>query len=273
MRRSFAPPPPDRRRAFQRSLDSTGNHQLVLHTGWGSGCNRPLALALAAAWEKKTGIGITFWANNDCILLLLPGPIQPEELFSLLTPSRLAEQMRSALEKSGLFGAVFRECAGRALLLPKKSFRQRQPLWLNRMRARRLLEAVSGYGDFPVIQECWRECLQERFDLPTLARLLEEVQEGRIALAEAWTTTPSPFAAEVLWRQTNVRMYQDDTPEAGGPARLAADLVARAAADSRLRPASRPRRWPCSNPACSGPPRDTHPSPRTTCSPMSGSGL
>ena len=63
----------------------------------------------------------------------------------------LERLLRRRLEGSGFFGARFRENAGRALLLPRSDFRRRVPLWLTRLRSKRLLEAVSRYPDFPML--------------------------------------------------------------------------------------------------------------------------
>ena len=221
---------------FNDPLNRTDNKQVILHTLWGIPRNRPFAFALASAWEKRYGFPLTTWVNNNCVLLLLPAAFKTGELFDLLEPESLHLQLQTALEKSGYFGSRFRENAARALLLPKRGFRRRQPLWLNRLRAKKLIAAVSGYSDFPITRETWRECLQD-FDMDGLKERLEEIRDGRIQIHECFTTTPSPFAADLIWRQTNHHMYQDDTPAGSGGQRLKSGLIAELAADNRLRPA------------------------------------
>ena len=186
--------------------------QVIVHTLWGGKVNRPFALALAAAWEQKFGYPLEFYVNNSGIMLTLPQGFVPGDLFSLVPPQNLESLLRSKLESSGFFGAKFRENAGRALLLPRGDFKKRMPLWLNRLRAKKLLAAVLPYGDFPIIVETWRTCLQEEFDLSALKQLLEEISDGRIRISEAVTGRPSPFASDLVWRRTNKYIYEDDTP-------------------------------------------------------------
>jgi ATP-dependent Lhr-like helicase len=210
--------------------------QAILHTLWGNGVNRPLSFALAAAWEKEFGSPLQAFHNNDGISLLLPHGFDVRELFSLVTPENIETLLRLTLESTGFFGARFRENAGRALLLPKTSFRKRMPLWLNRLRSRKLLGAVSRYRDFPILVETWRSCLQDDFDLLTLRRLLAEIQDGEIRIGETRTTVASPFARGLIWQQTNKYLYEDDTPEVRRLSGLGSDLIRELALSPHLRP-------------------------------------
>jgi ATP-dependent Lhr-like helicase len=157
-------------------------------------------------------------------------------LLELVRPENLEQLLRLRLERTGFFGARFRESAGRALLLPRAGFRRRTPLWLNRQRSKKLLERVSSYEDFPVLVETWRTCLQDSFDLAGLKRLLDELEAGEIGLSITATASPSPFADHVVWKQTNRLMYEDDTPAGVGGSRLSQDLLQELVFSSQLRP-------------------------------------
>ena len=215
---------------------TVGQRQVILHTGWGGRVNRPLVLALAAAWEKEHGEPLQVEQDNDCLLLLLPEKIDPIHLMRRVHPDNVERLLRERLEKSGFFGARFRENAGRALLLPRGDFRRRVPLWFNRQRAKKLLSSVGRYGDFPILVETWRTCLQDEFDLDSLARVLTELEDGDIGWTEISTTSPSPFAADIVWKQTNRLMYEDDQPEGPGRTPLRHDLLRELVLGSQLRP-------------------------------------
>ena len=174
--------------------------------------------------------------NDDCILLLLPHEFSTGELFALVTPENIERLLRRTLETSGFFGARFRENAGRALLLPRADFKRRLPLWLNRLRAKKLMDAVLPYPDFPLLLETWRTCLQDEFDLENLKRLLDEVRTGQVRVTEATTAAPSPFAEGLVWQQTNTHMYEDDTPVSGKASDLSGELLKEVLFSTRLRP-------------------------------------
>lgn len=215
---------------------SGGSRQLVLHTVWGGRVNRPFAYALAAAWRAQLGGHPEVIHGDDCITVTHPAGAEPDDPFALVPPERIEELLRKELEHTGFFGARFREAAGRALLLPRAGGRRRTPLWLNRQRAKEMLELVSEHGDFPLVLEAWRECLHDAFELDALRERLAEIADGVTAVHHVTTDAPSPFAEQVAWRQTNRLMYEDDRPARAADSRLRPDLVRELAFASHLRP-------------------------------------
>ncbi|MBN1189415.1 MAG: DEAD/DEAH box helicase [Dehalococcoidales bacterium] len=211
-------------------------NQLVLHTIWGNRVNRPLSMALEAAWEERSGQRLEIYTSNDCIVFQLPPEMQSGEVLSLVSSNRVESLLRRRLEKSGFFGARFRECAGRALLLPRSRMGERMPLWMNRLRSQKLLNAVSGYEDFPILLEAWRSCLADEFDLVSLKQVLAELESGVIHWSEAHTAAMSPMAQHIVWRQTNDYMYMGDEPAAGTASRLRDDLLQHVVFTPSIRP-------------------------------------
>ena len=210
--------------------------QLVIHSFWGGRLNRPWALALEAAWRERSDAAPEIHADNNAIVLQVKDALVPEELLGWVTPENLDGYLRQSLERSGFFGARFRECAGRALLLTKRRFNQRLPLWMSRLQAKKLMAATAKYPDFPVLLETWRTCLTDEFDLPALRRLLGELADGSLPWTLAHTATPSPFAKNLTFDQISRYMYADDTPERTEASALTDDLIAQAVGDERLRP-------------------------------------
>jgi ATP-dependent Lhr-like helicase len=214
----------------------SGNGKLLLHTGWGGRVNRPLAIALSAAWEERYESMLELEHDNDCLLLTVPPDFELDELFDLVRPDNVEALLRRRLEQTGFFGARFRENAGRALLLPRSDFRRRIPLWVQRERGKKLLKAVKRYEDFPLLVETWRTCLHDEFELEALKLVLGELAEGQIRVSEVTTSAPSPFAADLLWKQTNRLMYEDDLPEAAAGPGLSQELLRELVFSPQLRP-------------------------------------
>ena len=218
---------------------SYGEQMLVLHTGWGGRVNRPIALALKGAWREHFDGEPEIVADDDSIVIQQVTLPPPEQVLTLVTPDRLKPLLRSTLEGSGFFGARFRECAGRALVLSKAHFKERLPLWMSRLQAKKLMTAVKTYADFPVLLESWRTCLEDEFDLPAAEQVLDELQRGEVAWSFVQSATPSPFAANITWSQINRYMYADDTPERDNASGLSEALINQAIADPALRPTIR----------------------------------
>ncbi|MGA1870494.1 MAG: DEAD/DEAH box helicase [bacterium] len=225
---------------FQDPLNRSDSKQVILHTFWGSRLNLPFSIALSQSWEEHYHYPLHIFQDNDCILLNLPDHFSVQDLFHFVTPENINILLRKRLAKTGIFGACFRENAGRALLLPKQSFHKRMPLWLNRLRSKKLLHAVMHYENFPICAETFRTCSQDIFDLSNLIRVLDEIREGIIIVKEVSTRVPSPFCANVIWQQTNKFMYEDDAPSDGATFQLKRDIVEDLVFTPELRPTLSP---------------------------------
>jgi ATP-dependent Lhr-like helicase len=212
-------------------------NQIVMHTLWGGRVNRPFAMALEAAWEQRYGCRPEVYSSNDCVLLQLPNDVGGHDIISLARSSAVQDLLRKKLEGSGFFGARFRECAGRALLLTRRKMNERMPLWLNRLRSQKLLESMLSSEDFPILLETWRTCLRDEFDLSALVTVLSELESGTITWSETHTTHPSPMAQSVTWPQINQYMYMGDEMRSGKSSRLRSDLLNEVVLSPELRPA------------------------------------
>src|ERR671923_34818 len=113
---------------------------------------------------------------------------------------------------SALFASRFRECAARALLLPRRRPDRRTPLWQQRQRSAGLLQVASRYGSFPVVLETMRECLPDVFDLPGLKELMAQVASRQVRVVEVDTPFPSPFASSLQFGYVAAFMYEGDAP-------------------------------------------------------------
>lgn len=214
--------------------------QLVIHSIAGGAVNRPWGLALAARWRDRLGEQPEVFTSNDVIVVQGGGDVADEVLADLLCPTGLVELLREELEDSGVFGARFRESAGRSLLIRRNRFGERLPLWMSRLASQRLLARVQRYPDFPVLLEAWRSCLEEAFDLDRLGALVDRLEDRSLRLGDVTTGHPSPFAAESGWRQINEYMYADDRPWTRRSSAVSATLVETAVRDARLRPTVEP---------------------------------
>ena len=214
--------------------------QIVLHTTWGGRVNRPLALALEAAWRARFPGEADVHADNNAIVVQIKEDVDPALFLSLVTPANFESLLRESLEGSDFFGARFRECAGRALLLTKRSFKRRMPLWMTRLQAKKLLTATKPLADFPIVLETWRTCLKDEFDLEAAFHVLERLASGDLDWSLATVSSPSPFAAGIAFNQIGRYMYADDAPERGDRSALSDDLIRQAVFDHSLRPALTP---------------------------------
>ena len=205
--------PDEQTLVLERFTDELGDWRVVLHTPFGKGVNAAWALATGWRVAQETGMDAQAVAGDDGIVLRLPqGEKEPDGSLFQFDADEIADIVTEQVGNSALFAARFRECAARALLLPRRNPGQRAPLWQQRQRAEQLLDVARNYPSFPIILETVRECLQDVYDLPALQEVVRELSTRRIRIAEVTTDQPSPFASSLLFNYTGAFMYEGDTP-------------------------------------------------------------
>ena len=130
----------------------------------------------------------------------------------LIEPEDIEELVVATLPQTALFSSRFRECAGRALLLPRRRPDQRTPLWQQRQKAADLLAVAAKYPTFPILLEASRECLQDVFDVPALRDVLGQLRSRAVRVVTVDTTKPSPMAQSLLFNWIAAYMYEGDAP-------------------------------------------------------------
>ncbi|WP_432557424.1 ATP-dependent helicase [Granulicoccus sp. GXG6511] len=206
--------PTDTTLVLERFRDDLGDWQLCLHSGLGTPVLSAWALAIGRNAREQHGIDVQATATNDGIVIRVPDTDGQPPGAELLTfdPDELVRLITEEVGGSALFASRFRECAARALLLPRRDPRARAPLWQQRMRAAQLLEVAAGHPDFPITLETMRECLHDVFDLSGLERVQRAVNAREIRVVEVETPRPSPFARSLLFGYVGQFVYEGDTP-------------------------------------------------------------
>ncbi|MGA2928155.1 MAG: DEAD/DEAH box helicase, partial [Solirubrobacteraceae bacterium] len=210
--------PSDRAVVIERFRDEIGDWRVCVLSPFGGRVHAAWGLALSARIREELGLESDAIWSDDGIIVHLPDAdrLDPARLAELvlIEPDEVEDRVVAELSCSALFGARFRENAGRALLIPRARPGKRTPLWQQRLKAQSLLEVAKRYGEFPVILETYRECLRDVLDVPGLVDVLAQLHSRELSLVEVETPTASPFASSLLFDYVATYMYEGDTPNA-----------------------------------------------------------
>ena len=156
----------------ERSRDELGDWRLIVHSPYGRRVHAPWALAIDRRLREDRDMGAAAMASDDGIVIRIPDSDAEPPGADLIRfePDELERIVETEAGGTALFASRFRECAARALLLPKRDPARRAPLWQQRQRAAQLLDVAKRYPDFPIVLEALREVLQDAYDLPALRR-------------------------------------------------------------------------------------------------------
>ncbi|MEZ5412294.1 MAG: DEAD/DEAH box helicase [Acidimicrobiales bacterium] len=206
-------PPDDRTIIVERFPDEIGDWRVCILSPFGAQVHAPWGMALQHRLAERWGFEVELMWSDDGIVIRLPEAVDQfptEEL--LIDPEELDDLLLAQLPGTAMFAARFRECAARALLLPRRRPDRRTPLWQQRQKAADLLAVAARYPSFPILLETSRECLNDVFDVPALRQVLGELRSRKIRVLPVDTQTASPFATSLLFGWIAQYMYSGDAP-------------------------------------------------------------
>ena len=206
--------PSDTTLVVERFRDELGDWRLVVHSPYGTPVHAPWALAINARLRERYGIDGQAVASDDGIVVRIPDTEAepPGADVVVFEPAEIEDVVTAEVGGSALFASRFRECAARALLLPRRDPGRRSPLWQQRQRSAALLQVAVQYPSFPIVLEAVRECLRDVYDLPSLVTLLRRIEQREVQVVDVATTAPSPYARSLLFGYVAQFMYEGDSP-------------------------------------------------------------
>ncbi|MCL2777799.1 MAG: DEAD/DEAH box helicase [Polyangiaceae bacterium] len=207
--------PTDRTLVVEHVMGELGDRRICVLSPFGNRVHAPWAMAVRANLRAAGAGNVDVLYTDDGLVLRLPEGATPPSIDLLFpSPDEIADMVTRELGQTSLFAARFREAAARALLLPRRSFKKRTPLWAQRKRSSDLLSAVSHDPSFPIVLETYRECLKDTFDMPALTEVLRNVASKKIRICTVDRPYPSPFAASLLFSFVGNFIYDADAPAA-----------------------------------------------------------
>ena len=199
----------------------------IVHTNWGASVNATCMFCLQAKFKEREGSTLQALYTDEAVVFSLPLEYDGFDILQDIHAHELPALLGKQLAGTGLFGSRFRMNAARALLVLRKGFNMRTPLWLQRMKSLELLEKVLTFRDFPIVQETWRELLEQELSIRQLQQYLNEIDDQSITITCIQTRTPSPFAADILWQLNNEYLYRDDSLESAQGFSPGSDILSR----------------------------------------------
>ena len=217
--------PDDRTILVESFRDPAGETALAVLSPFGR-LHQGLKLALLARVRERYGITASCLHGDDGLLFRLPETDDPPlDLLDGLSGEEAERLVCGILPDTALFGLRFRQNAARALLMPRPDPSKRTPLWLQRLRAKDLLQVVGKFPDFPIVVETFRECLDDDLQMPRVREFLDAIARGEIRVETRRGEIASPFASDLVFQFTAAYLYEWDEPRRNGspPARASVD--------------------------------------------------
>ncbi|MEM3280258.1 MAG: ATP-dependent helicase [Candidatus Micrarchaeaceae archaeon] len=178
-------------------------HYIIFHALFGRRVNdalsRLFAMLLGDFLDQDIGIMV-----HDNGFVLSPGnakvtKVMIDDAFTALLNSDIEAMLRRNLKNTELMKRHFRHVAARSFMILKNYKGWKITIGKQQFNSQLLFKAIeSEYPNFPIINEAYREVLNDVMDLPRLREVLRGIANGPIKYKFIETPTPSPFAHSLI---------------------------------------------------------------------------
>ncbi|HPT74838.1 MAG TPA: crosslink repair DNA glycosylase YcaQ family protein, partial [Methanomassiliicoccaceae archaeon] len=128
-----------------------------------------------------------------------PKRIELEGIERVLTSSMLEPVLVRAVKDSELFKQRFRHTASRSFMILRNYRGREVSVGRQQVRSQYLLDALGDMKGVPVIDETYREIMEDVMDIKNARFVLESIENGSMRVVPIdYTSTPSPFAHNAI---------------------------------------------------------------------------
>ncbi len=181
-----------------------GCTNIVFHTLFGRRVNDVLSRAYAYALSNLVGTHVRITVTDNGFMLTIPTLIEVSEtllkrLVESVRSDNVEELARKALRYTELLKKRFRHCAERAFMLLRRYRGVDVSIARRQFNAEKLLRIVEEMDRFPVLEETYREILEDFMDLEHAKEVLSKIERGEIEIRYFFSgDVPSPFAHNIV---------------------------------------------------------------------------
>lgn len=188
--------PSDRNLLIECYIDEQGKRNIIFHTVFGRRVNDALARAYAQAAKAMLKKNIAISVTDTAFMLMLGyNDIDVKELLSRVNSSNLRRLLFEAIKNTEMVKTRFRHCAVRALMVLRSYKGYEVTVARQQTNAEILMRLCERLDNFPVLEEAYREVMEDLMDVNRAELVLKEVEQGkrRFVICRA-SDAPSPFS-------------------------------------------------------------------------------
>ena len=187
----------DRRLAVEVELDQeTYRRNYYVHANYGRRFNDGLSRLLAHRFARRANANVTVSVADHGFTLSLPlnRKVDIEAIIEDLDPGDVRPDLRAALDGTDLLKRYFRINATRSLMILKRYKGYEKSASQQQVSSEMLVGFAQEKEDFAVMEETYREILEDKLDVGAVETFVAGVAAGSIDVAVRRVDSPSPRA-------------------------------------------------------------------------------
>jgi len=167
-----------------------------VHSPYGRRFNDGLSRLLAARCARRTNANVTVAVADLGFTVSMPlnRKVDLAGVLREIDPGAVEADLRAALDDTDLLKRYFRINATRALMILKRYKGHEKSAAQQQVSSEMLLSFAQELDEFAVMEETYRELLEDKLNLDGLREVLGAVQAGDVEVVSTTVDSPSPRA-------------------------------------------------------------------------------
>jgi ATP-dependent Lhr-like helicase len=167
-----------------------------VHSLYGRRFNDGLSRLVAYHCSRRanTNVQVSVADNGFTVSMPLNRKVDVAGLVAELDPDSVADDLRAALDGTDLLKRYFRINATRSLMILKRYKGYEKSAAQQQVSSEMLLSFAQGLDGFAVMEETYREILEDKLNLAGIEAVLAAVKRGEVTVVSRDADTPSPRA-------------------------------------------------------------------------------
>ena len=187
----------DERLVIEAEIDRTEyRRRFYIHSDYGRAFNDGLSRLVAyhCAQHATANVQVAVADNGFSIGMPLNRKVDVAGIIHGLDPEAITEDLQAALEGTDLLQRYFRINATRSLMILKRYKGSEKSAAQQQVSSEMLLSFAQELDSFAVIEETYREILEDKLNIAGVREFLRAVDSGEIAVVSHTVDSPSPRA-------------------------------------------------------------------------------
>ena len=187
------------RLAVEEYIDPSGNQRIIFHYPFGRRVNDALSRGYAYRITALTGANVSVTITDDDFMIGTTHKVDVDQIPLMLSTRDLEPILRKAVKDSEIFKLRFRHTAARSFMILRNYMGRSISVNRQQTRSTYLLDMLRDMDNEPVIEETYREILEDDMDIKNARVVLELIENGKMGVRVIhFNGTPSPFAHSVI---------------------------------------------------------------------------
>ncbi|MFC7202044.1 ATP-dependent helicase [Haloferax namakaokahaiae] len=174
----------------------TYRRHYYVHCTFGRQFNDGLSRLVAYHCANQTNANVQVAVADNGFSLSMPlnRKVDLKRIIDSLSPESVVEDLRAAVDGTDLLKRYFRINATRSLMILKRYKGYEKSAAQQQVSSEMLLSFAQEVEEFAVMEETYREILEDKLNVDAIEDALEAMQAGEMCVVQREVTTPTPRA-------------------------------------------------------------------------------